>query len=104
MNDIHIGSLIRKKMNEKELRAIDFAKALHCNRSNIYSIFERKNVDLELLTMISKVLDYDFLALYHENKDRQQHYKITLETNATKMRDLLSDDLIRIIELQEMSK
>lgn len=39
-----------------------FAAQLHCDRRNIYRIFERENIDILLLERISRVLDHDFFA------------------------------------------
>lgn len=36
------------------------ATELHCDRRNIYRIFQKENIDIELLTRISQVLDHDF--------------------------------------------
>lgn len=37
--EIHIGSLIKEKMEERGLSVSDFAHALHYERTNIYKIF-----------------------------------------------------------------
>ena len=47
MENIHIGSLIYKKVKEKGMRITDFANALHYCRMNVYSIFKRKSIDSE---------------------------------------------------------
>ena len=61
--EIHIGSLIKEKMEERGLSVSDFAHALHYERTNIYKIFKRSSIDVDLLLRISEVLAYDFLRV-----------------------------------------
>ncbi len=62
MNSIHLGSLIRRRMEEKGMSATSLAEMIYCSRTNIYSIFEREDIGILQLIRISKALDYDFLA------------------------------------------
>lgn len=39
-----------------------FAAQLHCDRRNIYRIFAKDNIDIQLLSRISQVLSHDFFA------------------------------------------
>lgn len=59
---IHVGELIRKKLMQKpkNCSVTWFSHQLNCDRRNVYSIFHRKNVDVELLMRISEILDHDF--------------------------------------------
>lgn len=59
--EIHIGSLIKAKVEERGLSISDFARVLHYERTNIYKIFKRQSIDVDLLIRISRVLEYDFL-------------------------------------------
>ena len=70
--EIHIGSLIKEKMEERGLSVSDFAHALHYERTNIYKIFKRSSIDVDLLLRISEVLAYDFL---------REVYSITIEAD-----------------------
>lgn len=63
-NDIHIGELIKAKFASSGLSVAEFARRLHCDRTNIYSIFKRSSIDTKLLVTISEVLEYDFIAEY----------------------------------------
>lgn len=38
------------------------AKELNCCRENVYDIFRRPNIDVELLRRLSVVLKYDFFV------------------------------------------
>ncbi|MBE6304962.1 MAG: XRE family transcriptional regulator [Bacteroidales bacterium] len=73
---IHIGDLIREELmrKPKNYSVTWFAHQLNCDRRNVYSIFHRKNVDVELLMRISEILDHDFFKdLSNElGKDRNK--------------------------------
>ena len=60
-DEIHIGKIIRKKMKEEGRAASWLAKKMNCDRSNVYKIFEKSNIDVALLLNISKILSHDFL-------------------------------------------
>lgn len=61
---IHIGSLIKQKLQEQGRSVTWFAVALHCDRTNVYKIFQKSSIDSSLLYRISCVLGYDFFAEY----------------------------------------
>ena len=78
--EIHIGSLIKEKMEERGLSVSDFAHALHYERTNIYKIFKRSSIDVDLLLRISEVLAYDFLREVYL-ADEPRRYSITIEAD-----------------------
>jgi len=59
-NEIHIGNMIRNSMEEDGRSVGWLAKKLSCNRSNIYKIYAKSNIDMILLQRISKILQHDF--------------------------------------------
>ena len=59
-NEIHIGKLIREKMEEEGRKTIWLARKLSCDRSNIYKIYGKPNMDLTQLLHISRILNHDF--------------------------------------------
>jgi plasmid maintenance system antidote protein VapI len=61
---IHIGKLIRQKFDESGMTKTAFAEKLGCERNNIYNIFEKQSINIDLLYSISCVLHYDFFQLY----------------------------------------
>ena len=61
-DEIHIGMKIREKMKEEGRSVNWLAKKLNCNRSNIYKIYEKSNIDITQLLRISRVLNYDFFS------------------------------------------
>ncbi|MBQ3635994.1 MAG: XRE family transcriptional regulator [Bacteroidales bacterium] len=56
-----IGELIRLAMEEAERKPQWLARKIDCDRSNIYDIFRRKDVSVEMLCRISKVLKKNLL-------------------------------------------
>jgi predicted transcriptional regulator len=104
MKNVHIGSVIRTKLKERGMRIVDFADALHCSRSSAYSLFERRNIDLELLTTVSKILDYDLMSLYFDDQNPSEKYIALIETNLLKIKELMSDNPIKIIKIWKASE
>lgn len=46
------------------------AAKLCCDRRNIYRIFAKENIDIQLLGRISEILDHDFFADLSEELNR----------------------------------
>lgn len=61
--EIHIGSLIRRRLDEKGYSVVWLARQLACSLTNVYKIFEKPHIDTDMLARISTVLDYDFFIL-----------------------------------------
>ena len=53
---IHIGQMIEAELHRQERSVIWFAKKLYCDRTNVYSIFKRQNIDTDLLMRICYIL------------------------------------------------
>jgi len=51
-----MGRMIRKAVEDRKMPVSEFAKAIHCSRTNVYSIFERESIHIERLTQILNVL------------------------------------------------
>jgi predicted transcriptional regulator len=61
IKDIHIGTLIKAKVMERNMQVTEFAKRINCERTTVYNIFTRKSIDIEQLIRISQALEYDFI-------------------------------------------
>ena len=61
---IHIGNKIKALVNKKGMSVSEFSRRINMSRENVYSIFKRKSIDTDLLTTISKILEYDFFQYY----------------------------------------
>ena len=72
MKDTHkhtIGELIENEVRRQGLKISDFAKAICCQRSNVYDIFQRNKMDINQLKLISKVLHRNFFKELAEDMD-----------------------------------
>lgn len=57
---IHAGKLIESTLHEQGRSITWFANQLCCTRPNVYKIFHKENIDLNLLWRISCILQHDF--------------------------------------------
>lgn len=58
---MHIGHLIKEVFDEKGISVTEFARRINCARPNVYSIFERYDIGVEQLIIISEALEHNFL-------------------------------------------
>ncbi len=59
-DSLHIGKMIRKRLEADGHTVVWFASQIHCSRVNAYKIFSKRSIDTELLIRICKALDHDF--------------------------------------------
>ena len=59
--DMHIGHLIKSVFDESGMSVSEFARLIDCERTNVYSIFERASINIDLLVKISQILQHNFL-------------------------------------------
>ncbi|MBQ0112544.1 MAG: helix-turn-helix transcriptional regulator [Bacteroidales bacterium] len=72
---MHIGSRIKEVCEQKNVTAQELSKLIHCDRSNVYYIFKRDNIDIKLLQEIGKALNHDFFQdLSNENKTQSSFW------------------------------
>ncbi|MBO5296726.1 MAG: helix-turn-helix transcriptional regulator [Candidatus Homeothermus sp.] len=57
---MHIGLHIKQKLKEDGHSVTWFASKICCSRANVYKIFEKENIDIDLLKRICNVLNHDF--------------------------------------------
>jgi transcriptional regulator with XRE-family HTH domain len=96
--DIHIGSIIQKILKKRQMKIVSFASELGCDRTRIYSIFQNKSIDVDLLVRISKILNYNFLLEYFENDKPHKDYIIIAEVDNSKIEELKSNPSVKIIK------
>lgn len=63
---MHIGRLIKQKVEERHKTVVWLAHELSCHRSNVYKIYEKSSIDTDVLLHLSRILDYDFFGHYTE--------------------------------------
>ena len=61
---MHLGSKIKEVYEAGTINLTDFAKRIGTVRQNVYRIFERDSVDVDMLQKISDVLNHDFFQYY----------------------------------------
>ncbi len=57
-----IGILIKEELEKQERSITWFARKLSCDRSNIYRLFQKESIDMNLLVRISILLGKDFFS------------------------------------------
>ena len=64
-----IGDLINEEVRRQEMPVTKFAKEINSQRNNVYDIFNRSNMDIDLLKRISKVLGVNFFQKIADDLD-----------------------------------
>lgn len=98
MNDndgIHIGHIIKSVFDASGMTVSELARQIHCERTNVYKIFNRRSIDVELLVKISEILNHNFLA------DVMKHYgfetKIVTRLSLNITLDSISEDNVAVL-------
>lgn len=63
---VNIGSLIKQEMERQERTPSWLARQINCQRTNIYYIFGKKDINTEMLLKISFALKRNFFLYYVE--------------------------------------
>ena len=103
IRDIHIGSIIEKKLTEKSMTKTELAERINRSRSDVNDILKRKSIDTRLLIDISKVLEYDFIHnVYYKYKEEYTAptVYIAFQIKENEIRDL-PEKFIRLVTPQK---
>ncbi len=65
--DIHIGSFIRQRVTEKEVKIIHICNCMKCTEEEIERMYSASSLDSYILLKWSKLLEYDFFRLYSQH-------------------------------------
>lgn len=65
--NLHIGHMIQAEMERQGRSASWLARAIFCERSNVYKLFNRESIPVDQLIRISEILDHDFLQDCYED-------------------------------------
>ena len=63
---MHIGNKIKEEVAKRDISVTDFAKLINKSRPYTYSIFEKENIDTELLIHISSVLNLSPTSFFED--------------------------------------
>ena len=96
--NLHIGQLIKTVFERSGMSVSEFARQLNCERTNVYTIFKRRTIDVELLVNISKVLEYNFFE--DVLKETNLNTKTTHDINI-KLQDCSEDKIMILKEFLE---
>lgn len=65
--NIHVGQLIRLRVEEKEIETRRICNFLKCNEDDINKMYESKDLETNILLRWSKLLEYDFFRIYTQH-------------------------------------
>ena len=100
IKEAHIGQLVKKVFDDNGMTVSELARRLHCERTNVYTIFRRRSMDVEQLAKLSKILNHNFLEdamqLYGLSYAHTQlNFSISLEDFSAekieRLKEMLSD-------------
>ncbi|CAA7392620.1 hypothetical protein CHRY9393_03345 [Chryseobacterium fistulae] len=65
--EIHMGSLIERKVQENGVSLSFLCKTFNCSEKEITQMYTSETLDTEILLSWSKLLEYDFFRIYSEH-------------------------------------
>lgn len=65
--DIHIGLLIKERVNELEIDTLRICNFLKCTESEIEAMFLQKDLPTDVVLRWSKLLKFDFFRVYSQH-------------------------------------
>jgi transcriptional regulator with XRE-family HTH domain len=68
---MHIGYKIKAEITDRGIQVTDFARRIHRNRTYIYSIFEKENIDTKLLIQIAETLKIPVSSFFNDTNVHQ---------------------------------
>ncbi len=100
--NIHIGNLIRKKLEDTGMSKSELSRRINKSRQNVNHILSRKSIDTDLLLRISGALRFDFFHLFSEESlpswnEGIAFYRKRKTTSPVKKAD--APDIIKDLEL-----
>jgi len=86
---IHVGSLIKIRVEEKNIKKERICNFMKCSEDDIMKVYNSKSIDSDLMMKWSKLLEYDFFRIYTQhlilysppekmgyNNDKQKNTKL----------------------------
>lgn len=100
--EVNIGEIIKAKVKENGMTYTEFTDRLEMKRSGVYSMFERSNIDTNLLNRVCQILKYDFYQHFLEKETVDKLIKERRVVKAKVMVEIdLTDEDIEAIQLQK---
>ena len=91
--DVDIGSIIKRVLEEKNIKKTAFARLLGYeknSRKKVYSILNSKSIDTHQLIQISEILNYPFLDEYAKEKPINRQI-LQIETKPSKIEEIVAE-------------
>ncbi|ROI04987.1 MULTISPECIES: transposase [unclassified Chryseobacterium] len=67
LKEIHIGTLIQKRVEEKQMDIDRICSYFKCTEDELQKVYEKENISTALLLKWCKLLEYDFFRLYSQH-------------------------------------
>lgn len=64
MEEIHIGKLIKMRLEQLGMTKAEFARRINKTPQNVHNMIGRESLDTNLLRNISTVLNYNFFKIF----------------------------------------
>ena len=101
-DNTHIGSKIESVFKQSGLTVSQFARLIEVQRTRIYSIFDSKTLDIDLISKISEVLHYDFISeLYLKNREETKQNPTVINIQFHIVNEKLADYIKTINRLKK---
>jgi hypothetical protein len=84
---VHAGKLIQSALHEKEKTVTWFAHQMCCTRTNVYKIFNKPNLDIEIIWRASCILEYDLFKKLSEELQKESSITETASAETILMQD-----------------
>lgn len=96
---LHIGNRIKEVFDQQpKNHTIDWlADKLNCQRANVYKIFNRQDIDMQLLSRLSYILGHDFFA--DLSRDYRKHIRDARSGNDVALREFHDEMMLSISRL-----
>ena len=88
---LHIGELIKARLDELGMSQAEFGRRLNMGRQQIYGMLQNRSIDLLKLKEVCTVLNYDFFSYYRPASVPQE-----ISINANLLKDFLTSGKMSI--------
>ena len=72
---MHIGQRIKEVLEQRHKPVTWLAKEINCERTNVYNIFARKDINTGLLTKLGIILEHNFFKELSDDFSKSEKAK-----------------------------
>ena len=88
--NLHIGQIIKQKVEEAGMKKADFAKAINCCRGNVYHIFKCAHLNKQQLETIEKTLRLDLSSQMNKISTETKRYVVIIESDEKQLQEIIT--------------